>query len=381
MKINNDRIKSPCFIINKKILKENVDNIVLNCKKMHNNVIISYSLKTNSIPFLVKELYRKGLYIEVVSADEYKYAVKQGINKKKIIYNGVAKDKKTFLTAIKNKCIVNIDTYKEFEWLLESNIRNREIGIRINLPIDKELSSFFEFSDDGSRFGFCVENNNTLFNYIEKLKKRNISIIGLHFHCNTTNRTPLVYKKIINYSSRIIEENKFNIKYLDIGGGFLGGKENDFQKYSNIIDNEIKKCLNLHNIEIIIEPGAAITATAVLYYCKVIDKKQIKGKTFITVDGSITHINPTFSRKKYKYTSNCDMLSKNSKIIVCGFTCMERDRINIDKNLDLNIGDYLIFSNMGAYVMPFVPDFICHYPLIYLSDGTKIKRLKKKEKY
>ena len=53
MKINNDKIKSPCFIINKKILKENVDNIVSNCKKMHNNVIISYSLKTNSIPYLV----------------------------------------------------------------------------------------------------------------------------------------------------------------------------------------------------------------------------------------------------------------------------------------------------------------------------------------
>lgn len=168
--INFEKLKTPCFIINKKVLDENIENILVNCNQIANDVIVGYSLKTNSEPFLIKYLYKKGLYIEVVSGAEYRKAISLGVKSKKIIYNGVRKDKKTFLSAIRKKSIVNIDSYIEFKWLLESNIKNREIGLRINLPIDTELSQFFEFPKDGSRFGFLY-NDDKLQTYINELKK------------------------------------------------------------------------------------------------------------------------------------------------------------------------------------------------------------------
>lgn len=377
--INFEKLKTPCFIINKKVLDENIENILVNCNQIANDVIVGYSLKTNSEPFLIKYLYKKGLYIEVVSGAEYRKAISLGVKSKKIIYNGVRKDKKTFLSAIRKKSIVNIDSYIEFKWLLESNIKNREIGLRINLPIDTELSQFFEFPKDGSRFGFLY-NDDKLQTYINELKKNNILICGIHIHCNTTNRNSFVYKKIIDHAAELVIKNNIDIKYLDIGGGYLGGKENDFGRYSNIIDTSIKEYKCFDNVKIIIEPGAAIIATAVEYFCKVIDRKEIKNNIVVTIDGSVVHINPTFSNKKYKYISNCKNISSNRHIIICGFTCMERDRIRLDKEINLHIGDYLLFKNMGAYVMPFVSNFICNYPSIYLQNEKNLKPLKKERR-
>lgn len=373
------KINSPAFIINKKILDENLENITVGCNQLKNKVIIGYSLKTNPTPFLVKYLIKKDVYIEVVSYDEYNYALDLGVPTTRIIYNGPIKNKKTLIKAIKNGSIVNIDSFAEFKWILESNIKNKKIGIRVNVPITDELKDNFEYSIEGSRFGFSILSDEKLQFYINKLKEeKNITIGGLHFHCNTLNRTPLVYEKILEYSDNIIKKNCIKIDYIDIGGGFFGGKENNFRNYTNIMYETIKKYKRLQNVTIVIEPGAAIIATAVSYYCKIIDKKIINNKMFVTTDGSRIHIDPTFSNKKYNFISNC-IKDSSIPVTLCGFTCMEKDRIKINKDIDFSVGDYILFNKIGAYTMSFISNFICSYPNVYWYDN-KIKKIVKKKK-
>lgn len=376
--MNTQNIVSPAFIINKQVLDENIENIEIACGDLKNNVIIAYSLKTNPTPFLIKYLVNNNLYIEVVSSDEYNYAIELGIAPNKIIYNGPIKNKTTLISAINLGSIVNIDSFMELEWLLDSNVHNKKIGIRINVPLEDRLREVFEYPNEGSRFGFSLNTDKSLIQYIEKLKKeKNITINGLHFHCNIINRTPLIHKKIIEYSHYIIKNNNLELDYIDIGGGYLGGKENDFHNYTNVISETIKKYDELEEVNIIIEPGAAIIATAVSYFCRVIDKKHVNNRNFITLDGSRIHIDPTFSNKKYNYSTNCKKIS-NVPTTLCGFTCMEKDRIRIDKDLDLSVGDHLIFNKIGAYTMSFIPNFICSYPNVYWYN-EKLKLIIKKK--
>ena len=378
--MNLDKIVSPSFVIDEKILDDNLNIIKNSCNCINNKIILAYSLKTNPTAFLIKYLNRNGMYIEVVSDEEYEYALKIGINAKQIIYNGPIKSKNTLIMAIKSGSIVNIDSYTEFDWLLESNIFNKRIGIRINLPIDNELVNDFGESLECSRFGFSMYENKKLKQYIKKLKnKKNIEVNGLHFHCNTKSRTELVYKKIIDYSIDVIDKMEIKIDYLDIGGGFLGGKNNKFTNYSKIISESLNKHKILKNTNIIMEPGASIIATAVSYYCRVTDIKKIKNKRIITIDGSRVHIDPTFSNKKYSYVVDCkkDIDEKN---IICGFTCMEKDRINLEDNFYLKVGDYIIFKNLGAYTMSFIPNFISSYPNVYwIGKSNKIDLVYKKK--
>ena len=368
---------TPSFIIDKKVLDENIINIKDGCSILNNKTIIGYSLKTNSLPFLIKYMNAKKIHIEVVSSDEYKYVQELGIKNKNIIYNGPMKDRKTLIKAVKSGAIVNIETFREFDWLLESNISNKKIGIRINIPIKKGIIKNFEYLNDGSRFGFDI-NDVILIQYIKRLKKeKNIEICGFHFHLSTKERNKSLYKYIIEYANKISDILSIDTNYIDIGGGYLGGKENSFKNYTQLIKETISKYSRFKNTTIIIEPGAAIVATAVSYLTRVIDIKNIDKKKFITIDGSRIHLDPTFSNKKYKYETNCHIKSKN-KIIICGFSCMERDRIELDENWNFKIGDYIKFKNIGAYTMTFIANFICSYPTVYLKNKNYIIIKKKK---
>ena len=59
------------------------------------NTIMSYSVKTNALPWLLHYLKEKGFYAEVVSEMEYDLVRRLGFPGKHMIYNGPIKDKKT----------------------------------------------------------------------------------------------------------------------------------------------------------------------------------------------------------------------------------------------------------------------------------------------
>ena len=378
MNIHNKEIKSPCFIVDKEVLDTNISIIKESFKKIKNNLIIGYSVKTNSSQYLINYFNTIGIYSEVVSADEYNYVKRLGISLNKIIYNGPIKSKATLIEAVSNDSIVNIDSFRELMWLIESNIYNKEIGIRVNLPIIDDLKHHFEYPKDGSRFGFDI-NDEKLSMYINSLlNEKNIKIVGLHFHINTNNRDPIVYSKMIEYSQQVIKKFNLKLKYIDIGGGYFGGNKEIFETYIKEIKRTLLKHSNLNNVNLIIEPGAALVATAISYYTKVIDTKIINDKKIITVDGSRVHIDPTFSDKKYKYYVKNNKTNKNYKTIICGFSCMERDRFKLDKNLDLSTGDYIIFKNLGAYTMTFIPNFIFGNPRVYVKENNKLRLISKK---
>ena len=70
---------------------------------------MGYSVKTNSLPWLLNHLRKEGFYAEVVSAEEYDLARRLGYDSEKIIYNGPIKDRSVFEQVIKDGGIVNLD--------------------------------------------------------------------------------------------------------------------------------------------------------------------------------------------------------------------------------------------------------------------------------
>ena len=61
---------------------------------------------------------QKNIYAEVVSSDEFHWQ-KMGYSHSKIIFNGPVKNKKEFIEGITYGSIVNIDSKRELNWLLE----------------------------------------------------------------------------------------------------------------------------------------------------------------------------------------------------------------------------------------------------------------------
>lgn len=112
-------LNTPYFLIKENDLESNINGIKKALKKYWNNYKISYSCKTNSLPWILSYLKNNMLDIEVVSDTEFLLARKIGFPYERIVFNGPCKGKEIFYEAIINGSIVNIDSTNEVEWLKE----------------------------------------------------------------------------------------------------------------------------------------------------------------------------------------------------------------------------------------------------------------------
>lgn len=372
------KLKTPCFIIDEIKLQNNIIEFKNALNKFFDSNVLAYSVKTNSLPYIIWKVNELKCYLEVVSYDEYNLVRKLGINSQNIIYNGPMKDKKTFFDALKNGFIINIETWKEIEWLEQFDYDVKaKIGVRVNIDLEKLAPYDVDESVGKSRFGFEVENGQ-LKKAIEKIQKLGYQVGGLHLHRTSKTRSLNVYDKICKYANEIIDNLQLNIEYLDIGGGFFGdypGKP-DYIEYINTIRNALK----VQNIMLIIEPGNALVASPINYMLSIIDKKISDNRIVLTTDGSRIDIDPMFHKKKYDieiYTKNKEICEEQQ--FIAGCTCLENDIITIlDNNKKLNVGDRICFNCQGAYTSTLTPNFIRLLPKVYAFDGSNYRLVREK---
>lgn len=376
-----NNIETPFYIIDKNILDSGLQKLKKALDKYWDNYIIGYSYKTNALPWVVNYFNNNGCYSEVVSDDEYNLGKLLGIKKDKFIYNGPIKTKQTFTEAINNKCIVNIDSKREIEWLKELNEKVR-IGIRVNFDIENSCPGESQCGDEGGRFGFCYENGE-LKKAIETLKKENIEIAGLHLHVSSKTRSINIYKNIVKTALKIIKEYNLELDYIDIGGGFFGGMENkpQFDDYLKIVSDELKKIINPKHTKLIVEPGISLIGPPISYVTSIIDIKDTTYNRFVITDGSRTNIDPLMTKSSYFYKIEKQTKQRKEikKQVICGYTCMEHDRLfSYENGEELIENDRIIYDKVGAYTMCLTPLFIKYFPDVYLLENDKIKKIRTK---
>lgn len=114
-----ENLKTPCFVLNEQDLVDNIIGFREALSSKFDQNIIGYSVKTNSLPYALKLANEYGCYAEVVSYHEYELALKMGFDQKHIVYNGPMKSKESFLKAVQDGALVNIECWREIEWLKE----------------------------------------------------------------------------------------------------------------------------------------------------------------------------------------------------------------------------------------------------------------------
>ena len=376
-------LSTPCFILDKEELEKSIvgfqDALAIN----FSNYIVGYSVKTNSTISCLHIACEKGCYAEVVSYDEYNLARKCGFSQNHIIFNGPMKSKDIFIDAILHGAIVNIECKRELIWLNDlPKDRSYHIGLRLNINISQISPSDANGENDNSRFGFSDETEefSNAIDYINKYP--NILLTGLHIHRTAHTRSLNFYKNSINYACQVIKKYDLKLSYLDVGGGYFGIFKNKptYKDYSDIFKHALY-VNHLENLNVIIEPGNALVASCFSFVCKVIDVKHIeKDRWFITTDGSRNDIDPFYKKTDYIkeiYSSRLFPIVKEQ--VISGCTCLESDRLFILKGHPLlNVGDLIVYHNVGAYTMCLSPLFIRYFPNIYMKDKDGYQLVREK---
>lgn len=378
-------MKTPYFLIDEKELEKNLLKLKEALSQNWDNFVIGYSFKTNALPYLLNYMKQKGCYAEVVSEDEYMLAGKVNYDKKKIIYNGPVKGKETFLKAVSEGAVVNIDSNREIRWLEElEKGRSYSIGIRINFDLEHYCPGETSSGSEESRFGFCYENGE-LEKVIKRIKEmENIQIRGIHLHNSTKTRSIKVYKEISRMACKIAAEFSLALEYVDIGGGFFGGLENkpQFNEYISVAASELQSYFSSQDTTLIVEPGTSLISSPVDFVTSVVDIKKNKSGVFVITDGSRIHVDPLMRKKSY-FSEICRNGETQRKVIdkqvISGFTCMENDRMFILENeREIKPGDSIIYKKVGAYTMCLNPLFIQFFPAVYWKNEKGMECVRKR---
>lgn len=368
-------VDTPAFILDEEDLRDCISGFQNALKKHFLESVVGYSVKTNGLPYCLSVARDMGCFAEVVSYHEYALALKCGFDRDKIIYNGPLKSKETFLSAIIGGSVVNIETWREIEWLKDlPNAETWKVGIRLNIDITKVSPDNANHEDDDSRFGFSAESGdfNEAINRISTLG--NILVDGIHIHRTSKARRVGFYRDSLAYAIEVLRKYKMSVNYFDIGGGFFGPMQGKptFNDYASAI----KEVMNHYEVDakVLVEPGNALVASGFYYVLSVIDVKKHNGKCYVTTDGTRNDVDPFFHKTDYfksVLTKRPLILSKYSQVIG-GLTCLEYDRLmELPSGSEaLSEGDRILLKRVGAYTLTLTPLFIHFFPRVYvLKDG------------
>lgn len=383
------------YLFDSKQFEKNYSELITSFKRYYANTNIAYSYKTNYTPKLCKIVDKLGGYAEVVSSMEFQVARKIGVSYNKIYFNGPYKDIDTVEELLFNGGIVNIDSLHDFNHILMISNKNPKkelkIGIRLNFDINDSVLS---------RFGFDVEGTE-ITELLEMIDNHhNIKVVGIHMHFASRDLT--AWEMRIEGLRKIIYDftEKFTISFVSLGGGLYGKMHESlvaqfnatiptFEEYAEVsakgFSSLFSHLSDKNKPMLLIEPGSALVGDIMKFCSKVYSIKDIRGKKIATLKGSIYNINPTLNKKN----PPIEIFSKENDSIYYkdldfgGFTCIESDYLYKNYNGYVNVGDYVIFGNVGSYSIVLKPPFILpNFPVIDISNGYKQREIiKKKENF
>ncbi|MBC8147396.1 MAG: diaminopimelate decarboxylase, partial [Bacteroidetes bacterium] len=168
---------SPVFVISEKIIRKTINDAKRAFTTRYPKVQFAWSYKTNYISAVCNIFHQEGSWAEVVSGFEYDKALGNGVNGKKIIFNGPDKTEADLTKAIQNDSLIHIDHLEELYTILQlaDELKKRpKVAIRINMD-----TGIYPMWD---RFGFNYENGQAWDALNKIMVSKKLERVGLHCH-------------------------------------------------------------------------------------------------------------------------------------------------------------------------------------------------------
>ncbi|MBN3270385.1 DCOR1 decarboxylase, partial [Polyodon spathula] len=324
-----------------------------------------YAVKCNPMEAVVQTLARLGAGFDCASEVELELVRGMGVLPERIIYANPCKQTSHIKKAASlGICAMTFDNEEELIKVARAH-PNAKMVLRI---ATEDSGSMFPMS---IKFGASLEECGHLLKVAREL---GVEIIGVSFHVGSNSSDPHCFSESIANARGVFDlgaDLGHEMALLDIGGGFPGTDDFivTFEEFAKVINQS----LELHfpaesGVRIIAEPGRYYVASAFTLAANIIGKKFLpcnketfndeecaKSVKYYINDGRfgsfemICHSHFTEMAVPYKQQSAGQPLYSSS---IWGPTCAAEDVILRQTQLpELQVGDWLIFENMGAYTV------------------------------
>ncbi len=372
---------SPLYLISEDTIRKTTRDLYQAFSVRYPRVQLSWSYKTNYLDAVCRIFHQEGSWAEVVSWFEYEKALNNGVDPKKIIFNGPGKSEQELEKAITGGSLIHIDHFDELYLIIKLSRRLPEkakVAIRVNM--DTGIYPHWE------RFGFNYENGEA-WNAINRImNSEGLELVGLHTHIGTYIMSASAYAvaagKLADLAVRTDRKFNHKVKYIDMGGGFatsntlkgayLPGSDTcpTFDDYAEAITGALLSSeLRPEELPLLIlETGRALIDDAGYLLGTVIaNKRMASGRRGMIIDIGINHL---FTSFWYEHTilPGIPVTSNSEDTQICGPLCMNIDIIRQAIRFPLlQPGDPVVIERIGAYNMTQWLQFINYRPRILLA--------------
>ncbi len=365
------KYKTPIMVFLENRIRDNINTFKNVFESTIKNFKCFYSLKANYLPEICKIICSEGIGAEIVGSPELKLALKIGFHPSKILVGGPYLPKELIERSIKNNVkeliVYNLNDLNKINIIAKKYNHVQDICIRINSQ------------KYNSKLGIIFDDKNLkkLKNKINECKSIKITTILSHY-TTQMNNIELFNKNIKNIAENLkkLSKNGIDIKKINLGGGFTEATVMP-QKQLKKIAIEIKKTIEKSNIDykqIYFEPGRYFVGDAGLFITKII--KVSRGRWVFLNIGN--HICPKFARCSLRFynISQIDKAHKH-KMSFLGIIPTDQDVLAKDYFFteNLNEGDKILVTNVGAYTLTFSNRFPYSLPKIFLVKNKNFRKI------
>ena len=391
---------TPLYIFEESALRDKCREFKTEFNKYYPNTSVVYASKAFINKSLASLFKQEGIGLDVVSAGELYIAHSAGFPLDKVYFHGNNKGPEELKLALKWRMgRIVVDNFYEMDLLQslaqEAGIK-QDILLRITPGIDPHTLAKIATGNVDSKFGFSQSSREAAVK--QAMVSDNLNLVGLHAHIGSLIFETQPYQEalrvILDFAAQMKALHSFNLKELNIGGGYPIQYTSDqtpppLSAFAEAIASGIKKeCrrLMLDLPKLTVEPGRSIIGRAGVALYTVGAIKDIPGiRRYVSVDGGMAdNIRPAIYGSKYEAAVANKAEDENAeKVTIAGKYCESGDILINDINLPKIVsGDLIAIPDSGAYCLSMASNYNASLkPAIVLVKDGKSQLMRRRETF
>lgn len=330
---------------------------------------VRFAQKACSNIHILRLMREQGVKVDSVSLGEIERALVAGFQpgreKSEIVFTADVLDPATLLKVTELDIPVNVGSIDMLQQIGEHKA-GHPVWLRINPGFGHGHSQKTNTGGENSKHGIWHQD---LPEALAKIQQYNLKLVGIHMHIGSG----VDYQHLANVCDSMVElvmSAGVDIEAISAGGGLSTPYREhdeiiDVQHYYSLWDNarqRIEQHLG-HHIELEIEPGRYLVAESGVLLAQVRAVKDMGSRHYVLVDSGFNDLMRPAMYGSYHHISvlPADGSSVDSQplkeTIVAGplcesgdvFTQLEGGMMETRLLPAVNVGDYLVFHDTGAY--------------------------------
>ncbi len=352
--------------------------------------LICFAVKSNPNLAILNIMAKLGSGFDIVSQGELERVLAAGGDASKVVFSGVAKSEQEIERALNVgiRCF-NVESLAELYRINDVAGRLNKIApisLRVNPDVDAHTHPYISTGLKENKFGVSVDEAREVYRIASQLPHIKITGMDCHIGSQLTEIQPFLdaTDRLIVLMQQLAQDG-IELKHLDLGGGLgVTYKDENAPHPSEYAKALLAKLKDYPNLEIILEPGRAITANAGILLTKVEYLKSNESRNFAIVDtGMNDMIRPALYQAYMNIIEVDRSLPRETKVYdVVGPICETSDFLGKQRELAIAQGDLIAQRSAGAYGASMASTYNSRPRAIeVMVDGDQAHLIKRRETY